>query len=345
MPEKEDFFLNILRKYRAISIIGTAKNVGKTTTLNYLIDISRNNFKLGLTSIGRDGESKDVIYSSPKPRIFVEKETIIATAKNCLLNSDITKEIIAITDYNTPLGKIVIVKALSDGFVELAGPSKNSELLKIKEELINLKCDVVLIDGAINRKSYASPLLTDATIIATGAAFSTNIYEIIDQTTHLINLLSLKSESNPKIISLSKRMFKSGTIGIIYDDYKMKIIKSINVRDAIKKIDKKLFSNFPKIVIKGLITDNIMAEIMGFSDYYNRIVLLIEDSTKLFISRDILSKFQKSGGILKVLYPIKIVGVTINPKSPNGEGFSSEKFLKLIKQKINIPVFNLLEEG
>jgi len=298
MSEK-DFFLEIFEKYKSISIIGTAKNVGKT---------------------------------------------IIATAKQCIFNSDITKEILVATNLKTPLGEILIIRALSDGFVELAGPSKNAELLKIKKILYDLNCDLVIVDGAVNRKSYATPTVTDATILATGAAFSQDIEKVVDHTSHLVNLLSLEAEKNSQIISLSKKIFKIGTIGIISPNFEIKIIDGINAREALKNIKKELLIDFPNIVVKGIVSDNFIEELMNYANIYNRIVLLVEDSTKLFISRDILSRFQKSGGILKVAYPIKIVGVTINPKSPNGDSFSKDKFLKLIKQNIQIPVFNLLED-
>ena len=342
---ERDFFLEIFEKYKSISIIGTAKNVGKTTTLNYMINIAKNKYKLGLTSIGRDGESKDAIFSTPKPRIYVEKGTIIATAKQCIFNSDITKEILVATNLKTPLGEILIIRALSDGFVELAGPSKNAELIKIKKILYDLNCDLVFVDGAVNRKSYAAPIVTDATILTTGAAFSQDIEKVVDHTSHLVNLLSIEAENNPQIISLSKEIFKVGTIGIISPNLEMKIIDGINAREALKNIKKELLIDFSNIVVKGIVSDNFIEELMNYANFYNRIVLLVEDSTKLFLSRDVLSRFQKSGGILKVGATIKIVGVTVNPKSPNGEGFSNQKFLKLLKQNIQIPVFNLLEDS
>ena len=342
---ERDFFLDIFEKYKSISIIGTAKNVGKTTTLNYMINTARNKYKLGLTSIGRDGESKDAIFSTPKPRIYVEKGTIIATAKQCIFNSDITKEILVATNLKTPLGEILIIRALSDGFVELAGPSKNADLIKIKKILFDLNCDLVIVDGAVNRKSYAAPIVTDATILATGAAFSQDITKVVDHTSHLVNLLSLKAENNIQIISLSKKIFKIGTIGIISPNLGMKIIDGINAREALKNIKKESLVDFSNIVVKGIVSDNFIEELMNYANFYNRIVLLVEDSTKLFLSSDVLSRFQNCGGILKVGATIKIVGVTVNPKSPNGEGFSNQKFLKLLKQNIQIPVFNLLEDN
>ena len=237
----------------------------------------------------------------------------------------------------------MLFRALSDGFVELAGPSKNADLLKIKKIIYDLNCDLVIVDGAVNRKSYAAPIVTDATILATGAAFSHDIGKVIEHTSHLVKILSLEAEKNSKIISLSKEIFKIGTIGIISPNLKMKIIEGINARDALKNIKKELFVDFPYIVVKGIVSDNFLEELMNYADY-NKIVLLVEDSTKLFLSSDVLSRFQKSGGILKVADPIKIVGVTINPKSPIGDGFSKDKFLKLLKQNIQIPVFNLLED-
>ena len=53
-------FLNEINKCKIISIIGLAKNVSKTTTLNYIIK-NLEGYRLGLTSIGRDGEKYDVI--------------------------------------------------------------------------------------------------------------------------------------------------------------------------------------------------------------------------------------------------------------------------------------------
>ncbi|QEE14740.1 hypothetical protein DSAG12_00555 [Promethearchaeum syntrophicum] len=345
MLEKLAFFLDIFNKFKSISIIGTAKNVGKTTTLNYMINIAKNKYNLGLTSIGRDGESKDAIFSTPKPRIYVEKGTIIATAKQCISNTDITKEILVATDFKTPLGEILIIRALSDGFVELAGPSKNSELLEIKNILFSFNCDFVIIDGAVNRKSYASPIVTDATILATGAAFSPDIDRVVHHTSHLVNLLSLEGEKNSQIINLSKKIIQNGTIGFISPNHETKIINNFNAREALKNVKKELLNDYQIIVVKGIVSDNFIEEFMNYVKNYNRMVLLVEDSTKLFLSREVLSRFQKSGGILKVIYPIKIVGVTINPKSPIGDGFSKDKFLKLLKQNIQISVFNLLEDS
>ena len=48
-----------LQSVRSMSIVGMCKNAGKTTMLNWLLAHSGRGRVLGLTSIGRDGESTD----------------------------------------------------------------------------------------------------------------------------------------------------------------------------------------------------------------------------------------------------------------------------------------------
>ena len=116
---------NLLRELESVktmSIVGMCKNAGKTTTLNWILRQETDRV-LGLTSIGRDGESTDVVTGTEKPSIFVRRGTLVATAREMLRLGDVTKEILCTTGIPTPLGEVVIMRALSDGYVQLAGPS------------------------------------------------------------------------------------------------------------------------------------------------------------------------------------------------------------------------------
>ena len=82
--------LQRLHSVRTMSIVGMCKNAGKTTMLNWLLEQGRLQGTLGLTSIGRDGESTDVVTGTEKPGIFVREGTLIATAQDMLRLGDIT---------------------------------------------------------------------------------------------------------------------------------------------------------------------------------------------------------------------------------------------------------------
>ena len=73
--------LQLLNGVQTMSIVGMCKNAGKTTMLNWMLHHDRLQGTLGLTSIGRDGESTDVVTGTEKPGIFVREGTLIATAK------------------------------------------------------------------------------------------------------------------------------------------------------------------------------------------------------------------------------------------------------------------------
>ena len=339
--EFKDLIKEVITKYKIISIIGLAKNVSKTTTLNHIIQILNGEYLLGLTSIGRDGEQYDEITSLPKPRIFVEAGTYLATAVQSIKNSEIKSEVIKRTGINTPMGEIQIIKALNGGLVELAGPSINSELKQVCDELLRLGCDMVLIDGAFDRRSYASPLISQATILSTGASVSKRMEEVIDITRHTINLLSLEKEKNSQIRDIANDIFSSAKVGIIKEDLSYKFLDLLTALDSVDLILPDIDSSTKYLVIDGAITDKFLEDLMKKSEFYNRIILLVPDATKLFLSEKTYEIYSKKGGILKVLNKIQIIILTINPTSPLGYEFNKSKFLNELRKGISIPIYDL----
>ncbi|MHA2002322.1 MAG: hypothetical protein ACTSVU_09560 [Promethearchaeota archaeon] len=357
--------LQTLKRYGSVSIIGMQKNAGKTTTLNALIDSARSNTILGLTSIGRDGESIDVVTSTPKPRIYVERGTLVATAKQCLYNGDITKEILKTTGIPTPMGEIIITRALSDGYIELAGPSQTAQLTQICKEMEELGAELVLVDGALNRKSFASPSITNATILATGASVSPNMDKTINLTVHTIRLLTWTHVSDPQILKWFEGIDRVGIVsnnGYVCNLPVLTALAAaneiINYLETFNSIlssspsiqSTPLMSDIPKyVLIKGVLGDNLLEEIMQKTDKYQGITFIAENGTKLFLSQETLEKFLKTGGNLEILHPIRICAVTINPWSPEGYTYPPDKFLSKLHDAIqdqipelkDLPIINL----
>jgi hypothetical protein len=338
-----DFMNNFLKKipkHSVVSIIGLAKNVSKTTTLNYILKNIKD-IRLGLTSIGRDGEKYDIITQLPKPRIFVKKDTIIATARRSFESSEVKMELLKTTEFNTPLGEVLILKVLSDGFVELAGPSTNKTLEKLCLELKRLGCELILIDGAFDRRSYATPLISDATILSTGASVSEDMHKVVDLTIHITDLLNLEAEKNTEIINIAYKVFKKAKVAILSNQKKIKLLDIATPLESAQIISKNLDENSKYVIIKGAMTDKLLEDIMKTTSYFKGVTFLVEDATKLFLSKRIKDKFLKKGGIIKTLRPIKIIAVTINPTSPLGYNFDQISFLNLMKQNLDVPVYDL----
>jgi len=199
---------------KTISIIGLAKNVGKTTVLNYLMaDLD---VPIAITSIGRDGEDIDVVTHKEKPRIYVPAGAIVITAKRLLDMSQIRYKTFFETGWSSALGEIVIIQALSHGRVQLGGPSMVKQLEELMLHLDKYELDKIFIDGALGRKSLAKPSITEACVLCTGAALSNDMSEVINQTQHAVNMLSLaRSDSSNDAIAMA---------GAISDDKILKLI-------------------------------------------------------------------------------------------------------------------------
>lgn len=334
--------LEAVKKSKTISIIGMDKNVGKTTTLNYIIENSKSEYRLGLTSIGRDGESEDLVTKTKKPEIYIRKGTIIATAKSCLLGSDFTKEIIDTTGIKTPMGEIIIARALSDGYTELAGPSINADLSKICKKLEGLGCDIVIADGALSRKTFASPSVTKGTILATGASLSGNMEKVIADTSHTVDLLSVEKEEDYRMIKKIREFFDEHKLVFIDKNGNRIFSKVDTVLGSSNEIIKQLNEDVSHVIINGIVVDKLLEDIMNKTKKYKGVKFIVQDGTKLFINRDTKYKFEKTGGIIRSLEKINIVGVSANPIAPYGYRFDNEVFLKKLREKIKFPVFNVM---
>ena len=340
---KNDFptlLLDAVKKHKVISIIGLSKNVSKTTSLNHVIKLLKDKHTIGITSIGRDGEPYDAITQLPKPKIIVENGTIFATAEDSLKNSDIKNELMKTTDFTTPLGTINIYKALSKGYVELAGPSMNKQLKDLCNDMRKIGCDVIFIDGAFDRRSFATPLISDATILSTGASVSRSMEKVVDLTSHICDLFTLDTIKDEKIRKISKKILLDAPVGVINADYSYRKLHISTALGASKLIFDQLTKDSKYLVIKGAITDSILNESL-VKNKIKKITIITTDPTKLFISKQVYYKFIKKEGILKVLDRINLIAITVNHTSPLGYEFENNKFLRLLRERINIPIFNL----
>ena len=151
------------QKYKTVSIVGMAKNAGKTTALNYLIEEAMDEgIVLGITSTGRDGESTDLVTGTDKPRVFLDTDTIVSVPEKLYELADAGLEILKMTEYGSSLGRIMLCRVVTSGYVQVAGPVINASHAKMCEEMLGFGAELILIDGAIDRKSIAAPETSDA---------------------------------------------------------------------------------------------------------------------------------------------------------------------------------------
>lgn len=332
-------------EYKIISIVGMAKNAGKTVTLNYLIDLAdENQILLGLTSIGRDGERQDIVTRTEKPMIFIKKGTLVATAEMLFNLSEVKLEIIEVTEHETSMGKIIIGRALNDGYVQLGGPTTNHAVRNVSEKMLQLGASRVLVDGALDRASSASPAITDACILSTGAVLSRDMNKAIEKTLHRVHLFKLKGIESEGLKKLWDEEGEDKGVYIIDGEggiQHLDVLKTALLSG--RTIAEHLEEDSQFVFIKGALVSKTLKDIIETSPYARKVTYVIGDSTKIFIDPKEWQYFMRIGININVRYEIKLMALTINPYAPLGYFYDSDSFRGRLSEHLkDIPVVDVM---
>lgn len=330
----------LVSPYESVSFIGMCKNAGKTTTFNRLIrELREQNTTFAATSVGRDGESTDLVTNTVKPGIYVYKDTIVATAADLLKYCDTTKEFLRTTGIHTPMGEIIIFRALSDGFVQVAGPSMTTQLAEISKDFQNYGVDKILIDGALGRKSLCSKKVSQSTILCTGASYHKNMRQVVSDTAFVCELLQLpqtKVEVENEIWEQNQFKYLPVHAG--------ESLRLPEERLTPEKIWRRGQENPPKyIVVQGGLTDAMVKTlVMSNADLRNK-KMVLRDGSKILLSGDTYDKLRLKGLSFEVADAIRLLAVTINPFSAYGFHFDKDEFMEQMSAAIRVPVINVRE--
>src|SRR5947209_18108534 len=113
MPESAGARLSeLLAPTPRLALVGLAKNTGKTETLAAILaEHARAGVRVGVTSIGRDGEQHDVIDARiAKPAVKLQAGALVASTGPLLRASAVASELLLRTGVRTPLGEVVIAR-------------------------------------------------------------------------------------------------------------------------------------------------------------------------------------------------------------------------------------------
>ncbi|MDD4564061.1 MAG: hypothetical protein PHE79_01030 [Eubacteriales bacterium] len=334
----------LMQTYKTLSIVGMAKNSGKTTTLNYLIRESMDDgIILGVTSTGRDGESTDMVTGTEKPRIYLAAGTIVSVPRKLYELADAGLEIISLTNYSTALGQIMLCRVEDSGYVQIAGPVNTKDQKEICGEMFARGADLILIDGAAGRRSIAAPDASDAIILTTGAVLFRSMKRVVEETAHIVRLYQLPVLENGNTRDIIFQNLKSEKIMLVKGN-------NINILDlrtgllAGNFLDEAIDEETDYIYIPGALTNSVISDI--HPSKIRRVEFILKDPTKIFTDVTSWQQFEKKGGKVKVLRNIKVAALTVNPYSPEGYYLEREALLTAMRNVVEgIPVIDVKMGG
>ncbi|HZJ90581.1 MAG TPA: hypothetical protein VFC89_02845 [Oscillospiraceae bacterium] len=338
--------LSGLDDLQSLAIIGLSKNAGKTTSLNHLIRAwvrEKKNRSLALTSVGRDGEAEDIVSGICKPRIYLPRGHLLATSAASLQRCDALMDIRELSGIRSALGEIIIGRTLSDGFVELSGPSHVAEL-KLCEKLLRTEepdC-LFIVDGALSRRSPAGGGITEAIVLAVSYGHSASAHVLLERVKHAVSLLTLPS------VNKTDKQFISQAIGnhpglraaALDENNKLRILEAKTLLGDAKCIHDFYHVSDRLLFFRGAITETLISELFKLTNL-QQLQLVVEDGSRLFIGKSTAKRLESAGVELKVLHPLSLRLVFFNPRMEDGSPVNNPGILDQLRQAVTVPVFDL----
>ncbi|MBL8375112.1 MAG: hypothetical protein JNL91_11150 [Candidatus Accumulibacter sp.] len=310
-----------------LAVMGMTKNTGKTVALNHLLACAAEvGVAIGVTSIGRDGENRDQVFFFPKPPVRVWSGSIIATARDTLLRAKVRWKLLAATGLDSPMGEIVIVRALDHGEMEIAGASRSSDQQKIIAQLRQCGCALIILDGALGRSQHASPAIADGIILATGAAIGGGVQDVIRKTRERLATLNIP-QAAPEILARCQAVFESGGVGIWDRSGGPLFLADIATLNAGSTLVEFADRELGAIAVSGAVGKALWLTVDALLARHPGLTLVVADGTKLFIEHADVQRFRQQGGSLLACRRIHIAGITLNPCSPHGHHLVAQELL------------------
>lgn len=326
-----------IAQLRSLSIIGMAKNTGKTVSLNYILEQLRTTDRVvAVTTIGLDGEKTDQVTLTEKPEITLAPGLFFVTSEYHYRQRQLLSEIYDVSGETTSLGRLVTAKVLQEGKVILSGPSSTSRVRELIQRMDTLGVDLTIVDGALSRMSHASPAITDGLILNTGAAIAADFNSIVTKTKFVYKLTQLPEYECPQSEELFA--YDSGIYSIAENEvFRLPIASPL----LFTKCKEQLFSHGNVLYVSGIVTDN-MLDYLRVQPNVKDVILIVKDFTKIFVTPYVLQGFLQKGGRLMVLKRPNLLALCINPTSPTGFKVDSVQLQEALSAFAHVPVYDVM---
>jgi hypothetical protein len=319
----------LIAPVKRLALVGLAKNTGKTQTLAAILaEHAVAGVRVGVTSIGRDGEERDVLDARiAKPAIRLQAGSLVASTGALLRASGLAHERLAQTGVRTPLGEVVVARLGERGEVEVAGPSAAADVRAVAEQMLALGAERVLIDGAIDRRAASSPEVADGLVMATGAVLGEEIERVVAATAEAVELVRLPRFEGADGVEVAGRLVLNAEPDAI-----AALLREHSQADTFR--------------VRGALGERFLEGMLAArSERAGReLTIVAADPTKVFLSGRGPSWYARQGVAIGVQRTIELRAITVNPVAPRSHRFESARLRELIATAVpGVPVLDVLD--
>lgn len=320
--------------HRSLSVVGMDKNTGKTETLGWILRNLPSDLRLAVTSVGTDGERRDLVTGTHKPEISLGEGTVFATAEKYFRRRRLSAEVLAIDEASTAAGRVVTARALTGGTVILSGPPTTEAMARWMGSLERYAIGLTLVDGALGRLSSASPVVSEAMILATGAALSADMDTLVRETAYAVEKIRLPLADAGLADALTG--LENGIWAVDGEGRVAAVDGYPSFAGGIVMPEKSR-----AVYVAGALTERLAAMIEGVTGSGETNVI-VEDFTRIFLSLRSYAAMKRRGVRISVLRRTNLLAVTVNPVSPAGFRLDTDALSEKIAAATGVPVYDIM---
>ncbi len=318
-------------RIQRLSLIGLAKNVGKTTATNSLLQALLDERlyeanELALTSLGLDGEATDAMTGLPKPRYVPQAGLLVATTNELLRQAESEGarfERLQQLPGRTALGPVVLARVKQPGKVVIAGPTLLRDLRSTLDQFDTYGAKLGIIDGAINRLGAAAPAITNACILCVGASVaatpelaarrSAGVFKRLMTPQSAHSDAYMKLQAHARLLCFSPNLPESEPISFN---------ELAEPESEARWIIEQMHNDVEEEVVcflHGALTEELTQALLHQLPQQptaRQAEVVVEDATKIFCHRVTLSRLAARGLSARVARVVRVLAITMNPCTP-----------------------------
>ncbi|HET6850087.1 MAG TPA: hypothetical protein VFH74_14600 [Gaiellales bacterium] len=282
----------LLAPHRTVAVVGLAKNAGKTTVINHLIE--RIDGPVGLVSLGLDGEARDQLTRLPKPRVRPRAGTLVASVAGLADE----RTVVARLGFRTAVGEVVLTEPPPGEPVVVSGPARLDELDGTVEALLRHGARRVLLEGALGRLGPAAPGRAEAVVLAAGVSLANGRDDAALRLRLAVDALALPATAEPAAITVRHAA-----------GYEQETAAAVTAAGSAE--------------LEGAVTGPLLERLMRDGV---RALVVAPDATHVMARPQQLARARRAGVEVAVRRPLAIAALTASPFHPDASFTAEEAF-------------------
>jgi hypothetical protein len=322
-----------------VAFVGVAKNTGKTTTLNRLVEATvRTGRRLGLVSVGIDGEAADALSGTDKPAIYLPAGHWVASAGGALDRSSARFEYVDMLGFETPMGRACIARVIDAGEVCLAGMRHREDIRRARRALFERGVDRVFVDGAYGRMAAADGRLADAVVLSTGAVLDASIGGIVEQTRRFAGRLRLSGIGRPIDRRMLERSVAEGRVLIRRGE----AIVDPEIESALVELGDRadlLDEGVEAVAIPGVVSRGVVRALIDAP--VDEATLLVAAPSSIQVDTETWQALADSQWRVEARHAVDLAAISANPVAVQGWRVDSGELVDALREAWpDYPVFD-----